>query len=165
MPKRIGDIDVEAGHLVADLGDLADRDCVWPRQLGRRRIATITIDGEAAKAGKGHLGVVDQKANQVIRRVGHERIPVKYGQAKGLLGNLGGGAHGRRAGVGRELGPNDNRGGRLDADGPGWANLGNYQAEEQSGRTHGAPTPDPPAAPCHHAVPPWSVTRVHHTLT
>ncbi len=153
MRKRIRDVDVEAGDLVADLGDLTDRDGVRPGQLGRRRIATIAIDGEAAKAGKGHLGVVDQQAYDVIRRVGHERIPIKDGQAKGLLGHLGRCARGRCARVSGQLGSNDSRPGRLGIDDPGRPDLRHHQAEEQGGGTHGAPAPDSPVAPCHHAFP------------
>ena len=98
--ERIRDIDVEGRHLVADLGDLPDGDGVGPGQLGLRRIAAIALDGEAAEAGKSHFGVVDQQADHVVRRVGHERIPPKHGQAKGLLGNVGWCARCRRAGVG-----------------------------------------------------------------
>ena len=100
MRERVGHIDVERGHLVADLGDLSDRDGVRPGQLGRRRIAAVALDGEAAKPGKCHFGVVDQYTDQVIRRVRDEGVPAKHGQAKGLLGNLCWLARCRRPGVG-----------------------------------------------------------------
>ena len=81
----------------AGAGLLAYRYYTRPATL---TVAVGSIDGEAAKAGKSHFGVVDQKADHVIRRVGHERIPPKHGQAKGLLGNVGWCARWRRAGVG-----------------------------------------------------------------
>ncbi len=60
MSERVGDIDVEAGYLVADLGDLPDRDRIGAGQLGLRWVAAVAGNRQAPGAGKGYLVVVDQ---------------------------------------------------------------------------------------------------------
>ena len=60
VAEGVGNIDVEAGHLVADLGYLPDRHRIGPRKLRLGWIAAITLDRHAASAGKGELAVIDQ---------------------------------------------------------------------------------------------------------
>ena len=94
VTEGVGDIDVEARHLVAGLRHLPDRDRVRSRQLRLRRIAAVTFDGERARARKAQLTVVDQQANHVVGRVGDEGVAAGHRQAKGLLGDLGRLSHG-----------------------------------------------------------------------
>ena len=150
----VGDIDVEAGHLVTDLRDLPDRDRIRAGQLGLGRISAVARNRKAPGARKGHLRVVDQQPNDMVGRVGDEGVAAKDREAEGLLGDLGRLASRGRPGIGREVRATGERSRGRYHERRGDRDLGEGETHEKGGWSDGAPPPDPHAAPSLHTNPP-----------
>ena len=103
MAEGIGDEHVEASHLVADRRDLAGSDRVGSGELSLHRVGRVPLHAEPAVAGEGHLRFVHQQPDNMVHRVGHERVPPGHSHAEWLLGHVRGHARYRGSRIGCRL--------------------------------------------------------------